>query len=813
MSYVKLDDPSSVHLNQLAISDYPLDTFNGICKTISSMKDHEFLEITKINKIYQFSMQQLYCCGWLCKTTSCILIRCKSTTTEYKQIKTIVLALFNGHQQHLPYNVHAHDAITNLKRRWTHDREVQLELEAFLKTIDLASIKPNAHNMERARTSIAQMTIAATKEREVAHQAGLKDAESKTREATERVQAINVHIEKVTTAAQEKAKQIELTAQKEADALIVQANGTVLTKIAEASQQATAKLARAEIARLKMLDENEATKRRAIQETAVIRQKALQPLNKDMLERTQSKLGRKIFENSMKDCEIICNDGSVMAHALVLQTVAYFQVNDNRFSTPKIPPKAAANSAAIEKDAKLSLDSPSKVYDLSATSTHTGFGCEIFNLFLNLIYHDHIQDVSLLQLIELYSLVEFMGEEDLKKDVLASMRRVFNKNSSALFEILPALFESNHLLIPFMLEQFMERSRYLKWKFVPDPLKEKLFMALVQFKKPIDESDKKEKTATAKATDSSVVKTSEPMVAKSTESTSAAASAISVRITHSLIEDYTTPLIATPEQAVITALGRCFWNGIGTQPSPVEALKCYRHSHVKEYAFAQFLLGETLLSGNEKERDSKLGKELIDRACKRGNPLAQNFMGWCHRTEQHGVNKDLAKATKLFKASADQGFAIAQYNVVADAYFFRDETNRVAEGFALIRASAEQGFNHSQNLLAECFYRGSFVTKSYEEAYKITCAAVEQESEHSLDHLGDLNFAALPAIFPENGYIYLPTILFGHGMSLHNQGFLLENGYGVPPDRDAAIAAYKKAAQIGIPNAIAWLERNKIPQE
>jgi TPR repeat protein len=82
-----------------------------------------------------------------------------------------------------------------------------------------------------------------------------------------------------------------------------------------------------------------------------------------------------------------------------------------------------------------------------------------------------------------------------------------------------------------------------------------------------------------------------------------------------------------------------------------------------------------------------------------------------------GVLQDYAEAVRWFRKSAEQGHVIAQY-ILGQAYgagigLTKDE----AEAFKWYRKSAEQGLDDAQSALGECYLFGRGVSTDYIEAY------------------------------------------------------------------------------------------------
>lgn len=94
-------------------------------------------------------------------------------------------------------------------------------------------------------------------------------------------------------------------------------------------------------------------------------------------------------------------------------------------------------------------------------------------------------------------------------------------------------------------------------------------------------------------------------------------------------------------------------------------------------------------------------KELTPLA-KQGDPEAEAVLGQMYLMG-HGVLKDPDQAHDLFKASAEQGNADAQFYLAAPSVLHRQN---VGEGMELLKLSAEQGNQDAQLLLGETYLQG-----------------------------------------------------------------------------------------------------------
>jgi tetratricopeptide (TPR) repeat protein len=95
------------------------------------------------------------------------------------------------------------------------------------------------------------------------------------------------------------------------------------------------------------------------------------------------------------------------------------------------------------------------------------------------------------------------------------------------------------------------------------------------------------------------------------------------------------------------------------------------------------------------------------------HPGAMTCLGKCYE-EGQGVAKDVAEATRLYRAAAERGHAQAQFNLGTLLYSAGDHV----EAARWFRASADQGHSQACNNLAVCYDNGYGVQKNPTEGTK-----------------------------------------------------------------------------------------------
>ena len=135
--------------------------------------------------------------------------------------------------------------------------------------------------------------------------------------------------------------------------------------------------------------------------------------------------------------------------------------------------------------------------------------------------------------------------------------------------------------------------------------------------------------------------------------------------------------------------------------------------------------------------------------------------------------KDYAKAVKWYRKAAEQGDAVAQFNLCYCYYNGLGVPQSYSDAVKWCRKAAEQGNAAAQCNLGYCYYKGTGVPQSYSDAVKWYRKAAEQGNAYAQFWLGNCYY----------------------------------NGQGVPESYSEAVKWYRKAAEQGHQKAKAALER------
>jgi TPR repeat protein len=116
---------------------------------------------------------------------------------------------------------------------------------------------------------------------------------------------------------------------------------------------------------------------------------------------------------------------------------------------------------------------------------------------------------------------------------------------------------------------------------------------------------------------------------------------------------------ASPSPECASALGSCYYCGVGVAESAQEAVRLFRCAADLGNAQAQCKLGWCFEIGEGIDLDMQEAVRLYRLAEEQGHPRATFNLGLCHEKGE-GVDRDLEQAVRLFRLAAQRGHADAQ---------------------------------------------------------------------------------------------------------------------------------------------------------
>lgn len=140
------------------------------------------------------------------------------------------------------------------------------------------------------------------------------------------------------------------------------------------------------------------------------------------------------------------------------------------------------------------------------------------------------------------------------------------------------------------------------------------------------------------------------------------------------------------------------------------------------------------------EKDYVQAIKCFRAAAEQGHAVAQYNLGTCYQ-EGKGVTQNYAEAVKWIRKAAENGHSSAQHNMGDSYYYGHGVSKDVAEAIKWYKKSAEQGHMSAQNRLGDFYYFGDVVAQDYAEAekwYRYSAEQGNEDAKKSLKFLQDL---------------------------------------------------------------------------
>jgi uncharacterized protein len=169
----------------------------------------------------------------------------------------------------------------------------------------------------------------------------------------------------------------------------------------------------------------------------------------------------------------------------------------------------------------------------------------------------------------------------------------------------------------------------------------------------------------------------------------------------------------------------------GCHRNPKEAFRWYKTAANLRSPYAQYCVASCYAGGFGVAKDDvEAFKWFLKSALQKppGFSGAQHAVGVCYR-DGKGVPQDCGEALRWFQKAAEQGLAVAQYDL-ANGYRLGQGTPKDFAAIATwYEKAAEQGYANAQNNLGICYERGLGVSRDLVQAYKWLRLAADGEVE------------------------------------------------------------------------------------
>lgn len=178
-------------------------------------------------------------------------------------------------------------------------------------------------------------------------------------------------------------------------------------------------------------------------------------------------------------------------------------------------------------------------------------------------------------------------------------------------------------------------------------------------------------------------------------------------------------------------LARCLDEGMGCERNYEEAVKWYKKAADQGHPASQYYTGVYC----EKNGDMELAFQWYSKAAAQNYVKAMRNLGYYYEKGK-GTPKNQDEAVKWYRAAAEKGDAIAQYNL---ALYCENKDKNYREAAHWMRKSAKQDNKHAQYNLGRYFEEGKGVKKDIREAirwYSVAARAEQHSAIEALKRLG-----------------------------------------------------------------------------
>ncbi|KAJ3316500.1 hypothetical protein HDU93_004407, partial [Gonapodya sp. JEL0774] len=264
-----------------------------------------------------------------------------------------------------------------------------------------------------------------------------------------------------------------------------------------------------------------------------------------------------------------------------------------------------------------------------------------------------------------------------------------------------------------------------------------------------------------------------------------------------------------------TALGSCYWNGIGVTRSFDKALEWWNLAGLSKSAESEalYLLGSVYFDGlGGLPRDPMKACYMFMDAVEKGNRNAMYALGTCLQLGE-GHEEDLRKMEATWERAADLGHTFAQSSLgqwfLEDAGMDRDKDRayRYFEMAAENASDIDPSASYNAGLLCESgegLPRGRPNINKAIEWFTLAAEQGSTEAQYKLATIHtDVPHQYEQFVKPDSSLalsMFAKSAIQGHTGAQYSYGAMLEGGYGVShghADTRAAFRWYKLAAEKG----------------
>ncbi|EGB03067.1 hypothetical protein AURANDRAFT_34508 [Aureococcus anophagefferens] len=194
-------------------------------------------------------------------------------------------------------------------------------------------------------------------------------------------------------------------------------------------------------------------------------------------------------------------------------------------------------------------------------------------------------------------------------------------------------------------------------------------------------------------------------------------------------------------------------------------------------------------------KSDKKAAKIWKRAVELGNVEAMVRLGYSYETGS-GVKLDKKKAERLYRAAADRGHAVAQFNLGIRLH----SEEKHEEGFRYYALAADQGYTNAENNLGCCYERGKGTEVDLGKArywFERAAAKGHEKATQSLALAYRRGYFGLVQSDKKAAKIYRRAVELGNVDAMSRLGEMTEYGSGVKLDKKKAERLYRAAADRG----------------
>ena len=155
-------------------------------------------------------------------------------------------------------------------------------------------------------------------------------------------------------------------------------------------------------------------------------------------------------------------------------------------------------------------------------------------------------------------------------------------------------------------------------------------------------------------------------------------------------------------------------------------------------AEVQYMLAQMYRNGDGVRQDMTKAVRFLEKAADQGGAIAQYQLGLMTNRGEGGLKKDDEAAAQLYRRSADQGFAMAQLNLGLCYHKSVGVPQDRAMAVRLYRKAADQGIAEAQFMLGGCYAYGDGVLPDLIAAVHWLRRAVKQHNEDAREALSEV---------------------------------------------------------------------------